>query len=338
MNETNLDEIGKVGVVGAGSWGTALAATIARAGRDVVLWARSKELATAIQTTRENSKYLTDCELPENILATSDCSTLETCDVVLLVSPAQAQRATLELLGAHLKQGTPTLVCSKGIEQSSGLFMSQVMNEVCPHLVPYVLSGPSFADDVVRGLPTAVTLAGPNDRAAQMVAKAIGYRNFRIYTSDDILGAQIGGAVKNVLAIACGISDGMKLGDSSRAALLTRAFSELSKLGKVMGAKPETLLGLSGFGDLILTATSMKSRNYSLGFQLGQGQTLEDILSQRQGVSEGVFTAGIVVDIASKENLEMPICEAVFRIVDSQSTPQVEMTKLLARPIRSELE
>ncbi len=338
MNETNLDEIAKVGVVGAGAWGTALAATIARAGREVVLWARSVELASDIEATRENSKYLAGCALPENIFATSDHTALEKCDVVLMVSPAQAQRATLELLGAHIKPGTPTLICSKGIEQSSGLFMSQVMAEVSSHLVPFVLSGPSFADDVVRGLPTAVTLAGPSEKDAQRVAKAIGYRNFRIYTSTDILGAQIGGAVKNVLAIACGISDGMKMGDSSRAALLTRAFSELSKLGKVMGGEPETLLGLSGFGDLILTATSMKSRNYSLGFQLGQGQALENILNKRQGVSEGVFTAGIVVDVARKENLEMPICEAVFKIVDGRSTPQEQMAKLLARPIRSEIE
>ncbi len=331
-------EISKVGVVGAGSWGTALAATIARAGRDVVLWARDENLAKNIQKTRENTKYLAGCKLPQNILATSDPVALKACDVILLVSPAQAQRATLELLGSYINEATPTLICSKGIEQSTGLFMSQVMTQVAPHLVPFVLSGPSFADDVVKGLPTAVTLAGPSVEQAQEIAKAIGYRNFRIYSSDDVLGAQIGGAVKNVLAIACGISDGKGLGDSCRAALITRAFSELMRLGKIMGGKPETLLGLSGFGDLALTASSMKSRNYSLGYQLGQGQTLEQILGARQGVSEGVFTAGIVVDIANREGIEMPICQAVHNIVDGRSTPDHEMHELLARPLKSEIE
>jgi len=335
-----VDELGvieKVGVIGAGSWGTALAATIARAGRDVVLWARDDMLAQEIQISRENAKYLAGCELPENIMATSEPEALESCDVVLLVSPAQAQRASLKLLGKHIKAGTPALICSKGIEQSTGLFMSQVMAEVGAHLRPFVLSGPSFADDVVKGLPTAVTLAGPNVEQANDVAKAIGYRNFRIYSSDDVIGVQIGGAVKNVLAIACGISDGKKLGDSCRAALITRAFSELSRLGKIMGAKPETLLGLSGFGDLTLTASSMKSRNYSLGYQLGQGQSLDEILGARQGVSEGVFTAGIVVDIAEREGIEMPICQAVHKIVDGKSSPDKEMQRLLARPMKSEI-
>ena len=333
-----ISAIRKVAIIGAGSWGTALAATIARAGRDVVLWARDETLADNIQKSRENAKYLKGCKLPDNILATSENAALESCDIVLLVSPAQAQRATLNLLAPHIKAGTPSLICSKGIEQSTGLYMNQVMQEAAPHVVPYVLSGPSFADDVVKGLPTAVTLAGPSVEQAQDVAKAIGYRNFRIYSSDDIIGAQIGGAVKNVLAIACGISDGMKLGESCRAALLTRSFSELSRLGKIMGAKPETLLGLSGFGDLILTASSMKSRNYSLGFQLGQGQTLDGIMSKRQGISEGVYTASIVNDIAKKERIEMPICQSVHRIVDGKSTPQNEMHELLSRPMKSEIE
>ncbi len=336
--DDELADIEKVGVIGAGSWGTALAATIARAGRNVVLWARDEILAKEIQETRENAKYLAGCALPDNIVATSEPEALETCDVVLLVSPAQAQRATLELLGKYIKAGTPALICSKGIEQSTGLFMSQVLAQAGAHLQPYVLSGPSFADDVVKGLPTAVTLAGPSVEEAKDVAKAIGYRNFRIYSSDDIMGVQIGGAVKNVLAIACGISDGKKLGDSCRAALITRAFSELSRLGKIMGAKPETLLGLSGFGDLTLTASSMKSRNYSLGFYLGQGQSLDDILGTRHGVSEGVFTAGIVVDIAKREGIEMPICQAVHNIVAGSSTPDDEMQELLARPMRSEIE
>ena len=332
------EDIKQVGVIGAGSWGTALAATIAKGGCNVVLWARSAEHATEIASTRENEKYLPGIKLPDSIEVTSDINAFADCDIVLMVSPAQAQRTIMSQFAKVLKKGIPALICSKGIEQSSNLFMSDVLAQVAPDLEPYVLSGPSFAADVVRGLPTAVTLAGPNIKEAKQVAETIGHANFRIYASDDILGVQIGGAVKNVLAIACGISDGKKLGESCRAALITRAFSELTRLGKVLGAHPETLVGLSGFGDLSLTCSSPKSRNYSLGFRLGQGETLQDILGSRNTVSEGVFTASVVVNIARKNNIEMPICEAVHAIVDGQSDPDAELARLLARPMRAEIE
>ena len=330
--------IKQVGVIGAGSWGTALAATIAKAGREVTLWARSNEHAAEIAKTRENRKYLAGIKLPPNIQVTNEISAFADCDCVLMVSPAQAQRAVMEQFSSVLKKQIPALICSKGIEQSSNLFMSDVLAEVAPDLTAFVLSGPSFAADVVRGLPTAVTLAGPNISSAQTVAAAIGHANFRIYSSDDIIGAQIGGAVKNVLAIACGISDGKSLGESCRAALITRAFSELTRLGNVLGARPETLVGLSGFGDLSLTCSSPKSRNYSLGFKLGQGETLKQILSTRHTVSEGVFTAGVVVEIAHKNKIEMPICEAVHAIVSGKSDPDTELARLLARPMRAEIE
>jgi len=333
-----LDVIKLVGVIGAGSWGTALAATIAKGGCDVVLWARSSEHAAEIAAFRENKKYLPGVKLPDNIEIVSNMETFTGCDAVLMVSPAQAQREVMSKFANVLKKSIPALICSKGIEQTTNLFMSDVLAEVAPDLEPYVLSGPSFAADVVRGLPTAVTLAGPTIEKAKHVAKAIGHANFRIYASDDILGVQIGGAVKNVLAIACGISDGKNLGESCRAALITRAFSELTRLGKALGAHPETLVGLSGFGDLSLTCSSPKSRNYSLGFRLGQGETLQQILGSRHTVSEGVYTAGVVVEIARKNNIEMPICEAVHAIVDGQSDPDAELARLLARPMRAEIE
>ncbi len=338
MSESMSKEIKLVGVIGAGSWGTALASTIASGGRDVVLWARSPEHAAEIARLRENKRYLPGVKLPENINVVSDIEAFAPCDAVLMVSPAQAQRTVMEQFAKVLRKGIPALICSKGIEQSSNLFMSDVLAQVAPDLEAFVLSGPSFAADVVRGLPTAVTLAGPTIDEAKRVAEAIGHANFRIYASDDILGVQIGGAVKNVLAIACGISDGKNLGESCRAALITRAFSELTRLGRVLGARPETLVGLSGFGDLSLTCSSPKSRNYSLGFRLGQGETLQDILGSRNAVSEGVFTAGVVVEIARKNNIEMPICEAVHAIVDGKSDPDTELARLLARPMRAEIE
>ncbi len=331
-------EINFVGVIGAGSWGTALATTIARAGRDVVLWARSDTHATAIAAARENEKYLPGIKLPQNITVTSDIHDFSECDAVLMVSPAQAQRDVMGKFSKILKKGIPALICSKGIERSSNLFMSDVLAQVTPDLEAFVLSGPSFAADVVRGLPTAVTLAGPNIKAAKTVARAIGHANFRIYASDDIVGVQIGGAVKNVLAIACGISDGKNLGESCRAALITRAFSELTRLGNVLGARSETLVGLSGFGDLSLTCSSPKSRNYALGFKLGQGESLIQVLAAQNNIAEGVFTAGVVVEIARKNNIEMPICEAVHAIVDGQSDPDTELARLLARPMRAEIE
>ena len=330
------NEINTIGVIGAGSWGTALAATTARAGRKVILWARDAVLADAINQSGENAKYLAGVKLPGNVTATHERSALGNCDAVLVVTPAQAQAEIMAQMSPHLRPGIPALLCSKGIEQKTGRFMSDVLAETAPALVPYVLSGPSFAADVVRGLPTAVTLAGPDVKSAARVGNAIGYKAFRIYASDDVIGAEVGGAVKNVLAIACGISDGKQLGASCRAALITRAFAELARFGRALGAKSETLSGLSGFGDLILTASSMQSRNYSLGFELGAGKSLKDILAARNSVCEGVHTASIVAKIAARKGIDMPICSAVRAVVEGSSDPDSEIARLLARPMRAE--
>lgn len=325
-------------VIGAGAWGTALAATMARAGRKVTLLARTVKDAEAIRRAGRNERYLPGVDLPETIAVTADGAALEGADAVLLVCPAQAQREVLRSYRQFVRDGLATVLCSKGFELGSGKLMSQVLAEEAPGLVPFVLSGPSFADDVVRGLPTAVTLAGPDLETARALGAAIGYRQFRIYASDDLKGTQIGGAVKNVLAIACGISDGMQLGDSCRAALITRAFSELMRLGSALGAKPQTLLGLSGFGDLALTCSSSKSRNYSLGHKLGSGADIAALTGGGAPLSEGVFTARVVVDIAARHHVELPICEAVNRVVTGASTPSKELQTLLERPMRAELD
>ena len=323
------------GVIGAGSWGTALAAVMARAGLATTLWARSPDMAAAIERDRENRAYLPGVRLPDALAATGDMSRLAEADLLLLATPAQAMRAVLSNLRGIAK-GTPGIICAKGIERGSDRFMSEVLQEACPALEPYVLSGPSFAVDVVADLPTAVTLAGRDAAAARDLAAAMSLDTFRIYASNDIRGVELGGAVKNVLAIACGISDGKALGDSARAALTTRGFAELARLGLALGAQRDTLTGLSGLGDLILTCSSPKSRNFSLGLALGRGETLGAILAGRRGVSEGVHTASVVNAIAARRGVDMPIAAAVQAIVEERSSPNAEIARLLSRPVKLE--
>ncbi|HHN72768.1 MAG TPA: NAD(P)-dependent glycerol-3-phosphate dehydrogenase [Thermopetrobacter sp.] len=333
---TGKGDPARIGVIGAGAWGTALAATEARAGHRVTLWAREPEVAGAIVTRHENPLYLPGITLPETIEATTDPAALAASDAVLLVTPAQAVREVMAAFAAHLAPATPLVICAKGIERASGRFLDEVVREVAPRLVPFVLSGPSFARDVARGLPAAVTLAGDDIADARRLARMLSHRVFRLYSSDDVRGVQIGGALKNVLAIACGIVDGLGLGDSARAALLTRAFAELARFGRALGARVETLHGLSGLGDLALTATSGQSRNYSLGRALGEGRALDDILGERRAVTEGVFTASIAVRLAREHAIDMPICESVHAVVSGASTPRAEVERLLARPLRDE--
>ena len=323
------------GIVGAGSWGTALAAVTARAGLATTLWARSPAIAEAIARERENRAYLPGVRLPDDLAVTSDLASIAAADMVLIATPAQAMRTVLSGL-AGIAEGTPGIICAKGIERGSDLFMSEVLRQACPALEPYVLSGPSFAVDVVAGLPTAVTLAGRSAEAARDLAAAFSLETFRIYASSDIRGVELGGAVKNVLAIACGISDGKRLGDSARAALTTRGFAELARLGLALGARRETLAGLSGLGDLILTCSSEKSRNFSLGLGLGRGEGLEAILGSRRGISEGVHSAGVVAAIAARHAIDMPIAAAVNAIVEGRSSPDAEIARLLARPVKFE--
>jgi glycerol-3-phosphate dehydrogenase (NAD(P)+) len=321
-----------VGVIGAGAWGTALAGVAARAGHRVILWGRSPELAARINDTGVNETYLPNLPLPDNITATANPADLAEAELVLVAIPAQAVRETLVGLAGHLARGIAVVVCAKGIERHTHLLMSQVVAEAMPRARAYALSGPSFAGDVARDLPTAVTLAGPTLDDATRLAEALSLPAFRIYASDDLVGVQLGGAVKNVLAIACGISEGRGLGDSARAALTTRAFAELARLGRAMGARPETLTGLSGLGDLVLTCASRQSRNFTYGIALGQGASLP------RGTVEGVPTAGVVSDMAEALGVDMPISAAVHRIVEGRTRIDDELNRLLARPLKPEID
>ncbi|CDO59640.1 Glycerol-3-phosphate dehydrogenase [NAD(P)+] (EC 1.1.1.94) [Candidatus Phaeomarinobacter ectocarpi] len=329
-------KIQSIGIIGAGAWGTALASIAARAGRDVTLWAYEPEVADAINTRHENSVYLPGIALDENIRATTDHEAVAKADVVLLVCPAQTLRSVTTQLADRIRPGTPVAICAKGIEQSTGKLMTQVLEETTPHAIPAVLSGPSFAADVARGLPTAVTLACADEDVGTALVDAIGIQTFRPYQAADLVGAEIGGSVKNVLAIACGIVEGKKLGASAAAALTARGFAELTRLGVALGARAETLGGLSGLGDLILTCGSLQSRNMSLGAALGEGRPLAEILGERVSVAEGVATAPAVVALARKHGVEMPICEAVASVVTGTATVDDAITALLSRPFRRE--
>lgn len=325
-----------VGIVGSGAWGTALGETLVRAGREVRIYARNPAIVEEINARHTNGAYLPDCPLDPRLAATGEIAAVARADAVLMVAPAQHTRAVAAELAGSLKPGTPVVLCSKGIEQTTGKLLVDVLADVLPQAVPSVLSGPSFAGDVVRGLPVAVTLAAADQALGRALAEAIGYRNFRVYWSDDLVGVQLGGAVKNVLAIAAGILDGKKLGASAHAALVTRGFAELRRFGLAFGARSETLAGLSGLGDLLLTCGSAQSRNMSLGRALGQGQSLDAILAGRRTVSEGVYTAQAVARIARERALDMPISTAVGAIVRGKLSIDDAIEALLARPFKAE--
>ena len=326
----------RIGVIGAGAWGMALALAVRRAGREVVLWARDPALAKEIETRRENPRYLPEIPLDPAIRITAELAEAATCDALLLVTPAQALRTIAGQLAPHLAPARPLVVCSKGIERGSGQLMTEVLAEVLPGRATAVLSGPTFALEVARGLPTAVTLAAEDAALGAVLVKALGSRAFRPYLSGDIVGAQIGGAVKNVIAIACGIVAGRRLGDNARAALITRGLAEIARLGRARGARPETLMGLSGLGDLTLTCTSGRSRNYALGVALGAGETLDALMAGRRGVAEGVFSAGAAVALAEKLGVQMPISGGVDGILNRGAPIEAAIEALLARPFRAE--
>ncbi len=331
-----MREINKVGVIGGGAWGTALASVAVRAGRNVILWARSGEVCTAINETQCNQAYLPGIDLPAALRATTRAADLADVDMVLAATPAQAMRQVLTGFAGVLPKAIPAVINSKGIERDSGKFLTDVLADVTPDLVPAVLSGPSFAADVTRGLPTAVTVAAADIDTARLIASALTLPTFRIYASTDLKGVQLCGTVKNVLAIACGICEGKQLGDSARAALITRGFAELSRLATAEGISPATLTGLSGLGDLILTCSSRQSRNFSLGVALGEGKSLADIMAGRRTVSEGVHSAKEVVELAQIHGIEMPIAEAVTAIAAGRSSADDEITRLLSRPVGAE--
>ena len=324
------------GVIGGGAWGTALAQTLRLAGRDVVLWAREAETVDDINVRHVNRVYLPGVDLDPALKATTKLSDVAACDAVLMVAPAQHVRGVSCELRPHMRDDQPLVLCAKGLEQASGRLMSDVAGESLPHVTMAVLSGPSFAADVARGLPAALTLACRNEAMGRELAEAIGYKHFRLYWSSDIAGVELGGAVKNVLAIAAGIVDGKGLGASAHAALVTRGFAELRRLGEALGARPETMSGLSGLGDLLLTCGSPQSRNMSLGRALGQGASLRDVMGGRVAVTEGVYTAAAVVALAAKHRLEMPISQAVHAILEGRMPVDEAIAALMQRPFKAE--
>lgn len=325
-----------VGVIGGGAWGTALAQTLRLAGRQVRVWVREAEVAAEINASHANSAFLPGVTLDPGLAATTELGDVATQDVVLMVAPAQHVRGVAGALAPHLPAGKPVVLCAKGLEQATGKLLGQVLTETIPHATQAVLSGPSFAADVARGLPAALTLAIADEALGQVLANALGSRALRIYWSSDTTGVQLGGAVKNVLAIAAGIVDGKGLGASAHAALVTRGFAELRRFGEALGARADTLMGLSGLGDLLLTCGSAQSRNMSLGRALGQGQTLAAVLGSRRSVAEGVYTAAAVAKVAADKGVDMPICQAVSAIVAGKLTVDAAIEALLSRPQRAE--
>jgi glycerol-3-phosphate dehydrogenase (NAD(P)+) len=329
-------QLRSVSIIGGGAWGTALAQTLAHNGTAVTLWAYEPEIVEDINSRHVNRVFLPGIELNPSIRATTDLLSIANGDVILAVPPAQHLRSVIGKLARHLRADVPVVICSKGIEQATGKFMGEVLEDVAPQVQCAVLSGPSFAADVARGLPSALTFACGNERIGRQLTAALSSRQMRLYWSSDVIGAELGGSVKNVLAIAAGIVQGRGLGTSAHAALVTRGFAELRRFGEAMGARAETLLGLSGLGDLILTCGSAQSRNMSLGRALGEGRSLSETLGARSAVTEGIYTAAALVRLAREKNVEMPIAEAVYSIVEGQLGVDEAITALMQRPLKAE--
>ena len=319
----------RIGVIGGGAWGTALAQTAARAGRSVTLWEYDAGNAAWLADKRE-SKFLPGVKLHDTIAVTVDLSVVARNDAILLVVPAQAMRATLTALSPVIAAGTPLIACAKGIERGTHKFMTEIVAECAPSALPAILSGPSFAADVARGLPTAVTIAASDAGVAEALAHAMNAGTFRPYHSTDVRGVELGGATKNVLAIAAGIVNGRGLGASALAAMTTRGFAELVRFGRACGARTETMMGLSGLGDLILTCGTPQSRNFSCGVALGRGEAPSGKLA------EGVFTAPVLLEMARDKGIDMPISVAVAAVLQGSLTVDAAIESLLTRPLKSE--
>jgi len=322
----------KIGVIGGGAWGTALAQVAAQGDRPVTLWAREPEVVAAINSSQENPLFLPGVILSPAIRATAALGDLASCDALLVVAPAQHVRAVLTELAVGT---TPLILCAKGIEARTRLLISEVAAAVAPSAPIAVLSGPTFAHEVAAGLPTAITLACADEALGVALGDRLALPAFRPYFSTDVVGAEIGGAVKNVLAIACGVVEGAGLGQNARAALIARGFAEMSRFGLARGARAETLAGLSGLGDLVLTCSSTSSRNFSLGVGLGQGRPAAELLADRRTVAEGAFTAPVLREAAEAAGIDMPVSEAVCALLEGAHVRDV-VGALLARPLARE--
>ena len=325
----------KIGVIGAGALGTALAQSMANAGRDVLIWAREPEVVESINNDNKNKMYLKEVQLNESLKATGNEADLDSCDLILLVTPAQHIRATLGQFHDLLAE-KPFVVCAKGIEIETGHMMSEVVEEVIPHAKVAFLVGPTFASEIASGFPCAVTLAIKDKDLGEKIVETIGSRKLRTYLTDDVIGAQIGSAIKNVIAIASGVVHGMGMGESARCALVTRGLAEMGRLAKAMGAQKSTLMGMCGMGDLMLTCSSMQSRNFSLGVALGEGKTLKEILGERVAVTEGVHTAKALRVMARNNAVDMPISRAVHDFLEEGISIEEVIEKTLDRPLRRE--
>ena len=322
-----------LGIIGGGAWGTALAQVASAGGRETLLWALEPEVVESINARSENPLFLPGIRLNREVRATADLKDLEVCDAWLVVTPAQHMRG---VLSAAANWAKPLVLCSKGIEERSGELLNRVAQQSCPGAEIAVLSGPTFANEVARGLPTAVTLAAEDSDLAERLRDRLALPTFRIYVSDDVAGAEIGGAVKNVLAIACGVVEGKGLGQNARAALVARGFAEMTRFGLAMGARADTLTGLSGLGDLVLTCSSTSSRNYSLGKGLGEGRSAAELLSDRKTVAEGAFTAPVLARLARDKGIDMPIVDAVDALIAGRADVDQVLDALLSRPARAE--
>ncbi len=326
----------KVGVIGAGAWGTALAQVSTLGGNRVLLHARETEVVQSIHTIHENSLYLGGVKLSEDITATDKLADLADCDLILAVPPAQHMRATLTAFKPYVRAGLPVVLCAKGVERGTDCLMTEVLEAVLPEATAGVLAGPNFAREVAQGLPSAVTIACADEALGARIAATIAGPTFRPYLSTDLIGTEAGGAIKNVIAIACGIAEGKGLGRNAHAALITRGFAEMTRMAMALGARFETMSGLGGLGDLVLTCSSPQSRNMSVGLALGQGQTLEEALAGKVSVAEGVQSAPAVVDLGRKFKVELPLCSAVNAVLTGEMCVATAIEALLSRPLKSE--
>ena len=331
---TMLPPYSRISVLGGGAWGTALAIAAVAAGRDTLLWAREDDVVTAINQDGENKRFLPGVSLPKSLRATGTLKDAAEADALLVVVPAQVLGEFARALAPLIAPGTPLVICAKGIEKNTGRLVNEVLRDAMPGATLAILSGPSFARDVAKGLPTAVTIAAQGETSARLQA-SLNSPAFRPYASDDITGVALGGAAKNVYAIACGVV-AMGGADHARAALLARSFAELARLGEALGAKPETLMGLSGLGDLVLTATSKSSRNFSFGVELGQGKSVTELSAPGHPLAEGVATAPALVKRARAEGVELPIAEAMADLLSGALPLGEALMRLMSRRLKTE--